>query len=256
MTTVDALILGVLEGIAEFLPISSTGHLVLASHMLGLEQTAFLKSFEIAIQLGSILAVLLLFSQRFVRDRRAWGRLLVAFIPSGVAGLLLYDLIKGVLLGSQAVVVVALILVGVLLILADRFLAGHDTYSDVNELSLRQAFLIGLFQACALVPGVSRSGATIIGGLFLRLSRRAAAEFAFLLAVPTMLAATGFDLLQTGTSFSLREWGLLAVGFFAAFAVALMSVRWLLAFVSHHSFLPFGIYRILLGGVYAAVVLF
>lgn len=255
LTELIAVLLGVLEGFTEFLPVSSTGHLVLATHALGLEQTEFLKSFEIAIQLGSILAVIVMFSGRFLREIGVWKRVIAGFLPAAVIGFLLYDVIKGVLLESPALVAINLILVGIILAVVDRRVRKREVESaaDITDRPIRTAFLIGVVQAFAVVPGVSRSGATIIGGLSLSLSRKAAAEFSFLLAVPTMLAATGYDLLRTGPSFSSEEWKLLAIGSAAAFFVALLTVRWLLAFVSRYSFMPFAIYRVALGAVYLIV---
>jgi len=194
MTPRDAFILGVVEGLTEFLPVSSTGHLILTAHMLGLPHTEFTKSFEISIQLGSILAVIFIFASRFLRDRETWKRIAVAFVPTGAVGFLLYRLIKDHLIGNDLVVVVALFAGGVVLILADRYCERFCHLKDPNELSLRKAFVIGVFQSMAVVPGVSRSGAG--------LSRRSAAEFSFILAVPTMLAATAYDLLRSGHGFS------------------------------------------------------
>ncbi|WP_027893990.1 undecaprenyl-diphosphate phosphatase [Calidithermus chliarophilus] len=258
VTVLEAILLGVLEGLTEFLPISSTGHLTLASHLLGIpiETDNFAKSFLIVIQLGAILAVLALYLPRFLRDLEVWKRIVVAFIPTGVIGFGLYRLIKDQILGNDLIVVSALIGVGVLLLFVDRWLQGHKKYDDINEMPLAQAALIGVFQGlAALFPGTSRSAATIVGGMLSGLSRRAAAEFSFILAVPTMLAASGYDLLQSADTFPTEGFGLMLVGFIAAFVTALLTVRWLLAFVSRNTFVPFAIYRIVLGGVYAAFFL-
>jgi len=252
VTVFEALILGILEGLTEFLPISSTGHLTLAAHLLQLdiEHDPFIKSFVVVIQLGAILAVLALYFKRFLQDMEVWKRIIVAFIPTGILGFLLADLIENVFLGNDLIVVINLVGVGILLLFVDRWLQHHKRYDDVNQMPAPHAFLIGLFQAIAMMPGVSRSGATIVGGMTLGLSRRAAAEFSFILAVPTMLSATGFSLVRNMGEFRTDSWGLLAVGFLAAFVSALLTVRWLLGFVSRNSFVPFAIYRILIGVVY------
>jgi len=253
MTRTDAVILGVVEGLTEFLPVSSTGHLVLTAHLLGVPHTDFTKSFEIAIQLGSILAVIFLFSERFVRDYEAWKRIAVAFIPTGAVGFLLYKVIKEHLIGNDLVVVVNLLVGGVILILADRYCERFCRLRDMNELSLKRAFVIGLFQSVAVVPGVSRSGATIVGGMLMGLSRRSAAEFSFVLAVPTMLAATGYDLLRSGHAFTRSEWELMGIGFATAFVTAFFTVRAFLRFLNSHGFTPFGVYRIAVALIYGAV---
>lgn len=257
VTIFEAFVLGVLEGLTEFLPVSSTGHLTLAAHLMGLdiENDPFIKSFVIVIQLGAILAVLALYFKRFLRDMEVWKRIIVAFIPTGILGFLLADVIENVFLGNDLIVVVNLIGVGVLLLFVDRWLQHHKRYDDVNQMPVPQAVLIGLFQAVAMMPGVSRSGATIVGGMALGMSRKAAAEFSFILAVPTMLSATGFSLLRNLDEFRADSWGLLAVGFITAFVAALLTVRWLLGFVSRNSFVPFAVYRIVIGVVYAVFFL-
>lgn len=257
VTIFEALILGILEGLTEFLPISSTGHLTLAAHLLRLniEEDPFIKSFIVVIQLGAILAVLTLYFQRFLRDIEVWKRIIVAFLPTGLLGFLLADVIEKVFLGNDLIVVINLVGVGVLLLLVDRWLQHHKRYDDVNQIPALHAVLIGLSQALAMMPGVSRSGATIVGGMALGLSRRAAAEFSFILAVPTMLSATSFSLVRHVETFRTDSWSLLAVGFLAAFISALLTVRWLLGFVSRNTFVPFAIYRILIGVIYGVFFL-
>ncbi len=258
MTFFDALILGIIEGLTEFLPISSTGHLTLAAHLLKIpvETDSFVKSFLIVIQLGAILAVLSLYLKRFLQDLEVWKRIVVAFIPTGIIGFGLYRVIKDRILGNDLIVVVALVGVGILLLFVDRWLQGHQRYDDVDQMPLGRALLIGTFQGLsAIFPGTSRSAATIVGGMLSGLSRRAAAEFSFILAVPTMLAASGYDLYKSADAFPStlphKGYGLMAVGFVAAFVTALLSVRWLLEFVSRNTFVPFALYRILIGAVYA-----
>lgn len=244
----QAIILGAVEGITEFLPISSTGHLILVSYVLDLEQTEFLKTFEISIQLGAILAVLWIYRVRFVQGRETLKKIVIAFLPTALVGFVLYKMIKDVLFERMDVILWALVFGGAFMILAEIFLRPRDDAGrDLERITYRQALLVGVCQSLAVVPGVSRAAATILGGLALGIPRRAIVEFSFLLAVPTMLAATGFDLLKTVPVFSLSEAGMLAVGFVAAFATALTSIRWLLKFIERHTFIPFGIYRILLG---------
>ncbi len=251
----EALILGVVEGLTEFLPVSSTGHLILTAHILGIPHDEFTKSFEIAIQLGSILAVILIYFERFVKDFETWKRVILAFIPTGLIGFALYKVIKGFLIGNDLIVVINLFLGGILLILADRYCDRFCYLKDIDELPLKKAPLIGLFQALAVVPGVSRSGATIIGGMLMGLSRKSAAEFSFILAVPTMLAATGYDLLKTGGRFEGAQWELLGVGFLTAFFTAMLTVKLFLRFLNSHGFTIFGIYRMAVALLYAATFL-
>jgi undecaprenyl-diphosphatase len=244
MTLLQSIILGIVEGITEFLPISSTGHLILASRLLGLSQTDFQKSFEIAIQLGAIGSVIMLYWGQFF-EPAVLGRLIAAFIPTGLIGFALYHVVKTYLFGSDVVVLWALGLGGVALIVFELLHKERDdAVADVTSIPYSKAVLIGLFQSLSIVPGVSRAGATIVGGLILGLSRTTIVEFSFLLAVPTMLAATGYDLLKNASSFEAQQLGVLAAGFIASFCVALLSIKFLLAFVRTHTFIPFGIYRI------------
>jgi undecaprenyl-diphosphatase len=244
MTLLQSIVLGIVEGITEFLPISSTGHLILASRLLGLSQTDFQKSFEIAIQLGAIGSVIMLYWRQFL-ELAVLGRLIAAFIPTGLIGFALYHVVKTYLFGSDTVVLWALGLGGVALIVFELLhKESDDAVADVTAIPYSKAVLIGLFQSLSIVPGVSRAGATIVGGLILGLSRTTIVEFSFLLAVPTMLAATGYDLLKNASSFEAQQLGVLAAGFIASFFVALLSIKFLLAFVRTHTFIPFGIYRI------------
>ncbi|MCS7262106.1 MAG: undecaprenyl-diphosphate phosphatase [Aquificaceae bacterium] len=246
-----ALIMGAIEGLTEFLPVSSTGHLILTAHVLGLPHDQFTKSFEIAIQLGAILAVVFLYWRRLAVDLELWKRIGVAFLPTGLLGFSLYRLIKDYLIGNDVLVVFTLVLGGVFLLFADRVCERFCHIGDIRELSYGRALVIGLFQSLAIVPGVSRSGATIVGGMLMGLNRRTSAEFSFLLAVPTMLVATGYDLLRSHEEFSLAQWQVLGVGFVSAFLFAMLSVKALLSFLARHSFLPFGVYRIAVGLLYA-----
>ena len=246
VTHLDAFILGIVEGIAEFLPISSTGHLMLASHLLQLSPTAFLKSFEISIQLGAILSVLVLYTKKFLLDMEVIKRLIAAFIPTAVLGLALYKIVKNVFLNSTSIVLWALFIGGILLIIFEKIhREDHQAIDDIKTMPCSKAFLIGAFQSIAMIPGVSRSAATILGGLLLGLKRKTIVEFSFLLAVPTMLAATALDLYKNIDSFSSAQIDILLIGAGVSFVVALLSMKFLLHFIKNHNFIGFGVYRIL-----------
>lgn len=259
MTLLQSLILGIVEGATEFLPVSSTGHLILASSLLGVSQTDFTKTFEIAIQLGAIAAVVVLYFKTFF-DWQLLFKLAAAFIPTGAIGLALYNVEKRYLLGNEIVVLLALLFGGIILIVFERWLGWVEDKTPAiapRDLSWGQAVAVGFAQAVAIIPGVSRSGATIIGGLALGLARTTIVEFSFLLAVPTMLAATALSLYKDHAfSYTSHEWIALAVGFIVAFLVALVVVRWFLAYVRRHSFTSFGIYRIAVSLVFLAYVFF
>jgi undecaprenyl-diphosphatase len=247
MDFITAFILGIVQGISEFLPISSTGHMILASHLMGLKHTEFLKSFEIAIQVGTILSVVVLYWRSLLVDFEVIKRLVVAFIPTGVLGLTLYKLIKGYLLGSETVVLCSLLIGGIFIVAFEYwYREKEDATSEIREISYKHAVIISLFQSVAMIPGVSRSASTILGGLWLGLKRKTIVEFTFLLAVPTMLAATGYDLIKSGSQFSFDQIQYLLVGFVTAFVVALLTIKFLLQFIKTHTFIPFGIYRIVL----------
>lgn len=246
MNLFDGIILGIIEGITEFLPISSTGHLILANHLLGLSQTEFLKSFEIAIQCGAILSVVALYWKKIAQNPEVIKKIAVAFIPTGILGYIFYKLIKIFLLGNGKVVIWALFVGGVLLILFEFWhKEKEEAVEDLANISYKQSVLIGIFQSIAMVPGVSRSAATILGGLLIGLKRKTIVEFSFLLAVPTMFAATVFDLWKSAGEFSLDQFDVLVVGFIASFIVALLSIKFLLGFIKNHTFVPFGVYRII-----------
>lgn len=244
MDILHAVILGMVEGVTEFLPVSSTGHLILASKLLGLPETEFLKSFEISIQLGAILAVVALYWRKLLLDWEIMKRLIAAFMPTAVIGFLLYKTIK-LWLGSETIVLWSLFLGGVALIVFELWHTERpDAHDDIATIPYRTAVILGLFQSIAMIPGVSRSGATIIGGLLLGLRRATIVEFSFLLAVPTMAAATGLDLFRHVSSFTAADGDALLAGFVVSFLVAWASIVWLLRFVRTHTFIPFGIYRI------------
>jgi undecaprenyl-diphosphatase len=247
MSLWQTILMGIVEGITEFLPVSSTGHLILTSRLLNITQSNFLSSFEIAIQLGAILAVVLLYWKSLILEKEVLKRVMAAFIPTAVIGLIFYPFIKQVLMGSELVVVWALLIGGIILIVFEVLYKEKETSLDeIKALSYKQSVLIGVFQSLAMVPGVSRSAATIIGGLSLGLKRKTIVEFSFLLAVPTMAAATGLDIIKNAADFSADQIGLLAVGFVCAFFVAIVSIKFLLYFIKNHNFVVFGIYRIVI----------
>ncbi len=255
MSIFDAIILGIVEGITEFLPISSTGHLILTSTLLDIPQSEFLKTFEIAIQLGAISSVILLFWRSFL-SIEVLKRLAIAFIPTAIIGFSMYGIIKNVFLESPLVVVGALFLGGIALIVFELLhKEKEDAAQGVMDISYKQSAFIGLFQALAIIPGVSRSAATIVGGLLLGIKRIAIVEFSFLLAVPTMLAATGYDMVKNASLFSTDQVLILSVGFITSFFVATLAIKFLLSYVKNHSFIPFGIYRIAIAVLFLLFVL-
>jgi undecaprenyl-diphosphatase len=247
MDILHAIVFGIVEGITEFLPISSTGHLMLTAQVMGLGQTEFLKTFEIAIQLGAILSVVVLYWRSLLVELEIAKRVIAAFLPTAVLGLLFYKIIKRYLLANTHVVLWSLLIGGIFLVIFE-IIHRHreESIDDLKAVPYSTALLIGLFQSIAMIPGVSRSAATIVGGLILGLKRRTIVEFSFLLAVPTMLAATCLDLYKNASSFSTGQLGSLIVGFIVSFIAALLGVKFLLNFIKHHTFIPFGIYRIAL----------
>jgi undecaprenyl-diphosphatase len=251
MTYLDALILGIVEGLTEFLPISSTGHLMIAQELLGIADSNFATTFNIVIQLGAISAVALLYWRRLLIDHETMKRVFAAFVPTAVIGFALYQFIKQFLLKSIPVVLCSLAIGGVIMILFER-LHGEkrDGLDKIPRMSYWQAVGVGLLQALAVVPGVSRAAATVLGGMALGIRRATTVEFSFLLAVPTTAAATAYDLYKSAGSMSLEHFELLTVGFATSFLVALIAIGWLLRFVKTHTFEAFGVYRILAAGVF------
>lgn len=247
----QTIILGLVEGLTEFLPISSTAHLVLFSRILGLAQSDFLKFFEIFIQAGAVLAVVVLYWKTLLRNWLMWKKILVAFLPAAILGFIFYKTIKN-FLGETSVILWALALGGILLMVFEFFYAKRQKVQQPDVvISYKQAIVVGLCQSLAMVPGVSRSGATILGGLVLGINRKAIVEFSFLLAAPTIMAATGFDFYKTmanwqGNNMSMLDIWSLVIGFVIAFLVALLAIKSFLKFIQNHNFIGFGIYRILL----------
>ncbi len=254
MNLLDAVILGIVEGLSEFLPISSTGHLILTSTLLGIPQTDFNKTFEIVIQLGAILSVVFLYYKRLKGNIELWKRIIAAFIPTGIIGFLLYKIIKQYLFNPY-IVSISLIVGGIIIIIIEKTKKDINIEKpiDISTMSYKQSVFIGIMQSLATIPGTSRSAATIVGGLFAGLDRKTAVEFSFLLAIPTMFAATGYDLVKTGVHISSSQWHLIAVGFAVSFIFALIAVKSFIAFVSKYSFVGFGVYRIIIGILFLAV---
>jgi undecaprenyl-diphosphatase len=258
---IKVVILGIVEGLTEFLPISSTGHLILAGDLLDFNDDKG-KAFLIVIQIGAMLAVMWHYRAKFIdltiglfsrRNAQIFvGKLFIAFLPAAIVGLLFNNAIKDNLFGARPVAIA--LIAGALVILAvERFYKSWRVES-IDQVSWRDALLIGLAQCCSLIPGVSRAGATIIGGMLCGLSRAAATEFSFFLAVPTLIAAGGYDLVKHRDEFAAGDAAMLAVGLVVSFIAALICVRWLLRYVATHTFTPFAWYRIALGAVILIVM--
>jgi undecaprenyl-diphosphatase len=254
MTIIQAIIIAIVEGLTEFLPVSSTGHMILTSSVLGVENTAFLKTFEISIQLGAILAIVIMYVKRFFKSFEIYKKLIAAFIPTALIGFIAYGFIKEYLF-NPIIVAVTLIVGGIILILINRRMVSQvSEYKEVEDVPLKNAFFIGLIQCLSMIPGVSRAAATIVGGTFNGFNKKQAMEFSFLLAVPTMLAATGYDLLKTPVEFTHNQIILMIIGLVTAFIVAWIAVKAFLAFVEKHGFAFFGWYRIAIGVLYLILV--
>ncbi|RYY35990.1 MAG: undecaprenyl-diphosphate phosphatase [Sphingobacteriaceae bacterium] len=256
MNIIHVIILAIIEGLTEFLPVSSTGHMIIASSAMGIASDPFIKLFTIAIQLGAILSVVILYFKRFFQSVDFYLKLIVAFIPAAIFGVLLSDTIDA-LLESALTVGIVLFVGGIILLYVDKWFNNTDVKDD-KPISYATAFKIGLFQCLAMIPGTSRSAATIVGGMTQKLSRKAAAEFSFFLAVPTMFAATAMKLLKffkEGHSFTGEEVKLLVIGNIVAFIVALLAIRTFISFLEKKGFRLFGWYRILVGGIIIALYL-
>jgi len=249
MNTLQAIVLAIIEGITEFLPVSSTGHMIIASSFFGIAHEDFTKLFTIVIQLGAILSVVVLYFKRFFQTLDFYFKLLVAFIPAVVLGLLLSDFIDG-LLENPVTVAVSLLIGGLILLKVDEWFNKPNIAETSQEITYLQAFKIGMFQCLAMIPGVSRSGASIVGGMSQKLSRTTAAEFSFFLAVPTMLGATAkkcYDYYKAGFELSHDQINLLVIGNVVAFIVALLAIKTFIGFLTKNGFKVFGYYRIIAG---------
>ncbi len=243
MTWLEAFILAIVEGLTEFLPVSSTGHMILTEGILGMKSNDFIQAFIINIQFGAILSVVVLYWKRFFQSLKFYYKLFVAFLPAAVFGLLLNDYIEAAL-ESVYVVAVMLVVGGVVLVFVDRW---FNNPSGDQEVTYPKALKIGLFQVIAMIPGVSRSAATIIGGMTQKLTKKTAAEFSFFLAVPTMAAASGHKLLKNYEAINVDNIGILVFGNVIAFIVALFAIKSFISYLTKHGFAVFGYYRIAIG---------
>ena len=248
MTLFDSILLGIIEGFTEFLPISSTGHLIVASQFLGVDQTNINKAFEVIIQFGAILAVVLNYKEKFTPSHiPLWIKVFLAFLPIGIIGYLFASSIKA--LFTVEIVAWMFIIGGVVFLLVEKFFIPHEAkmLDDVEKISYKQSMIIGIAQVFALIPGTSRAGSTIIGALLVGLSRKASAEFSFLLAFPVMSAVTAYDILKHYNDFTQESLITLSVGFLVSFVVAYGTIKLFLAFLERFTFVAFGVYRILFG---------
>lgn len=253
-----AALLGIIEGLTEFLPVSSTFHLIFASQLLGLEQTEFVKLFEVAIQTGGILAVLSLFGKELFTNRKLIPLLLASFLPTVVIGFALHDVIKSVFFDNNALMLFAFIAVGIGFIALERWISQRKLglSANISTLSWRQAALVGAAQGLAVLPGVSRAGSVIVAMMLLRIKRDEAAKYSFLLALPTIASAGFLDLLkfESQGSIALFEWQLLGIGCLTAWLSALVVLRWFVRYVQHHTLTSFGWYRIVAGALLLGMV--
>lgn len=255
MGVIEAIVLAIVEGLTEFLPVSSTGHMIIASSLMGIEEDDFTKLFTIVIQLGAILSVLVLYFKRFFKSLEFYYKLFIAFIPAAVFGVLLSDKIDQ-LLESPLAVGISLVIGGVILLFVDKWFANGDLERE-EDISYLTALKIGFFQCIAMIPGVSRSGASIVGGMSQKLTRKLAAEFSFFLAVPTMFAATAkklYDFFKDDNQITGEQINVLIVGNIVAFVVALIAIRSFIGFLNQHGFRVFGWYRIVAGLVILALL--
>jgi len=243
----QAIIIGIIEGFTEFLPISSTGHMIVASEFLGVSQDSLTKAYEVIIQFAAILAVMLIYKEKITFQKiDLWQKLFVAFLPLAIVGFIFKDHIKT--LFTVEIVAWMFIIGGIIFLVVEYFYEEKEWHvSDVEEVNYKQSLWIGFAQIFSLIPGTSRAGATIIGGLLAGLDRKTSMEFSFLLAIPVMAAVTGYDLLKHYQDFADANWGAFVAGFITAFIVAYLTIKLFLAFIQRFTFVAFGIYRIIFG---------
>lgn len=256
MTIFQAIILAIIEGLTEFLPVSSTGHMIIGSSLMGIQSNEFVKLFTVAIQLGAILSVIVLYIKHFFQSLGFYFKLFVAFLPAVFFGLILSDKIDQ-LLESPLGVAIALLIGGIILLFVDKWFKD-GTVDNSHDISYGAAFKIGLFQCISMIPGTSRSAATIVGGMSQKLTRKAAAEFSFFLAVPTMFGATSkklYDFYKDGFQISNEQINLLIIGNIVAFIVAMLAIRYFITFLQTQGFRLFGWYRIIVGGIILILLL-
>lgn len=246
-----AIVLGVIEGVTEFLPVSSTFHMIVASNILGLQQTDFQKLFEVFIQAGAILSVFILYFKTFLHDREMLKKILVAFVPTAIIGFALYKVIKGIFFESMPLMLTVFIAIGVFFIVYEQLIkrGKYHLVRSIHTITYQEAIIIGLIQSLAVVPGVSRAGAVILGMMFLKFKRDESAKFSFMLSIPTILAASGYDLLKMHqVLFAERSnLSILIVGLISAFASSYIVVKWFINYLGRHSLTGFGIYRLIAG---------
>jgi len=256
MTVYQAILLAIIEGLTEFLPVSSTGHMIIGSSLMGIASDNFVKLFTVAIQLGAILSVIVLYFKKFFQSIDFYLKLLVAFVPAAIFGLLLGDRIDQ-LLESPMAVAISLLVGGFILLFVDKWYKNGDI-DNTDDIPYFTALKIGFFQCISMIPGVSRSASTIVGGMSQKLSRKTAAEFSFFLAVPTMFGTTAkklFDFYQDGFSISNEQVKLLLIGNIVAFIVAMLAIRYFITFLQSRGFRIFGWYRIVVGALILILLL-
>jgi undecaprenyl-diphosphatase len=250
MDFIHAIILGIVEGVLEFLPVSAAGNLTLVGRLLGIPSSDFIKIYEIVMQLGAVIAVLILYARRLLVDHETIKKIVVAFIPTGIIGLLVYKIVKNFLLYNDTITVFSLIIGGIIILLVE-YKKIRPTTESISKISYKQAIAIGFIQTLAFIPGVSRSGATIIGAMMLGVERKAAVEFSFLLAIPTILAAGSYALIKDHSAIAGANLFPMAVSFITALIFAIISVKTFLRFISSNNLKPFGFYRIIVGILYS-----
>jgi undecaprenyl-diphosphatase len=250
----QAIIIGIIEGFTEFLPISSTGHMIVVSKFMGIEESALMKAYHVIIQFAAIMAVMLIYREKITFKKiDLWMKLLVAFLPLAIVGFIFKDVIKT--LFNVETVAWMFIIGGVVFLVVEYFYTEKEHHiKDVEKVSYTQALWVGIAQIFSLVPGTSRAGATIIGGLLSGLDRKTSTEFSFLLAIPVMAAVTGYDLLKHHQDFADANWGAFIVGFITAFVVAYVTIKLFLIFIERFTFVAFGVYRIIFGIILLMVI--
>ncbi len=251
MSILQAIVLGVLEGLAEFLPISSTAHLLIASEILKVADSEFTKTFISSLRLGAIMSVALVYFYTIIKNRSLILKMAAAFLPTAIIGLAAYGLIRQVLMENLISISITLILGGIFIILLENYFSKRDKAlkTDLKDISYKQAFLIGVFQSLAVIPGLSRSAATIMGGLYMGISRKVIVEFSFIAAIPVMIAATGYDFFRTPLEFSQNEWLVWSLGVLASFITAIAGIKFFLNYIKNNNFKIFGWYRIIIGSL-------
>jgi undecaprenyl-diphosphatase len=251
---IQAIIIGIIEGFTEFLPISSTGHMIVASKFLGIEESALMKAYEVIIQFAAILAVMLIYREKITLKKiDLWLKLLLAFLPLAIVGFIFKDVIKS--LFNVQTVAWMFIIGGIIFLIVEHFYKENESHTqDVEAVSYKQAWWVGFAQIFSLVPGTSRAGATIVGGLLTGMDRKTSSDFSFLLAIPVMGAVSGYDMLKHYQDFADANWGAFVVGFVVAFVVAYITVKLFLVFIQKFTFVPFGIYRIIFGIILLMII--